>query len=494
MRFLIGLALAWLSIGAVSPAAAQRWHRAESPHFIIYSDAGEGQLRRATRAIEGFDAILRRLMQPPQREFESKLEVYVFRSRSGMTTARPGLGEDVAGFYMAHPEIVATFAYTLSSDSAFASQEILFHEYAHHFMLSNFANTYPGWYVEGLAEFVQTIDIRGERALLGTPSMMRAPWLANGDWMPIRDLLASNVSAMSRTEIAQFYAQSWLAVHYLQTNQERWQGFRRYIARLRAGEDVIEAFEPAFGITPEAFQSELRRYARAAIPRYELPIDLLRDADIATTQLSDSSGALMALSLRLRMGVREAEMADLARRVEAAAARHPTDAFAQRTRARAQILNRQYAEARALLESVIAADESDLEAHYLLGYSHIEEALEAEGPARAEIAARARRPLARAARINPDHAPTLYRYAQSFLLSGAPMPDNALETLLKAHLLAPQVSEIAVNAAVSLMNVGDFAAAANMLRPIAHAPHGGEEREQLRALLEQAEQQARAAE
>jgi hypothetical protein len=66
-----------------SPALARsRWQRAETPHFIFYSEVGERNLREAARKLELFDAELRSLWCLPQEASLDKLEVYLLQSQS----------------------------------------------------------------------------------------------------------------------------------------------------------------------------------------------------------------------------------------------------------------------------------------------------------------------------------------------------------------------------------------------------------------------------
>ncbi len=139
---------------AVSGAAADdgRWTRAETPHFVVYSDLGN-RVRDSALELEHFDAWLRFLLNV-HTEPANKLDVYLFGAENGLSEVWPGVGSDVRGFYEATPEQTAAFA--LYRTSGFGDQTVLFHEYAHHFMLQYFAGAYPKWFVEGFAEFVST--------------------------------------------------------------------------------------------------------------------------------------------------------------------------------------------------------------------------------------------------------------------------------------------------------------------------------------------------
>ena len=47
--------------------------------------------------------------------------------------------------------------------------DVVLHEYVHHFMMQYFPDSYPGWLVEGLAEYYMTIDLQPKRVQIGAP-------------------------------------------------------------------------------------------------------------------------------------------------------------------------------------------------------------------------------------------------------------------------------------------------------------------------------------
>ena len=69
-----------------------------------------------------------------------------------------------------------------------------------------------------------------------------------------------DTSKIGQQTQAQFYAQTWLATHYLR-NEEKYDGkLTDYVQRLNKGERNIPAFEEAMGVTPEEFETELKAY------------------------------------------------------------------------------------------------------------------------------------------------------------------------------------------------------------------------------------------
>jgi hypothetical protein len=56
----VRLLLLALALVALTPASAlAEWRRAESAHFVVYSDGSERSLREYTAKLERFDALMR---------------------------------------------------------------------------------------------------------------------------------------------------------------------------------------------------------------------------------------------------------------------------------------------------------------------------------------------------------------------------------------------------------------------------------------------------
>ena len=97
LRALVGAVTLALCAG---PAFAQTWLKAESEHFIVYSDGGERALRDYVVKLERFDQILRlRFGVPLDEPTLRKLPIYLVARQAGLETVAPGIGRGVAGFY-----------------------------------------------------------------------------------------------------------------------------------------------------------------------------------------------------------------------------------------------------------------------------------------------------------------------------------------------------------------------------------------------------------
>lgn len=258
MRTLIGCIAALLSLACANQAEARRWLRADSPSFIVYSDAGENALRRQIINLETFDSVLRTQTGAPAERSPARLEVFLLSSAGSLRIVKPSqITMRIGGFYEARPDITAAFVYMEDSWDG-AAQHILFHEYAHHFTMQYFPTAYPIWYGEGLAEYFATTAIRGDRVEVGNFDPQIAAGLTSGTWMPLSRLLTERTAQLSNTDAGRFYSQSWALVHYLYASPERSNALPRYHAGLLQGADPIESFAAHFG---NQLKSSIKIYA-----------------------------------------------------------------------------------------------------------------------------------------------------------------------------------------------------------------------------------------
>lgn len=503
-----GLAWAFVLFCALAtPALANdgRWRRAESEHFVVFSDGSENGLREATQTLEDFHVALEALTNTAGTEDSTfKLEVYLLEDSSSLRVVRPGTGPNVGGFYRTSAEHMAAFL-VYNNNFDVDAREILMHEYAHHFMLHRFPAAYPRWYTEGWAELVSTTEITDRRAIIGTPSdrlamlvqvngggiAMRTPRTQfTVTLLPIEQLLAPERS--ERIDVGLFYSTSWLAASIIANRPELAQGLTNYVRALGEGGDPIDSFQPAFGMTPDQFQETMREYIRGSTRAVGVTLPA-SPAAVQITRLPASMDDLLLRVARIKLesGLDE-ERAELVEVVNRVATRYPNDPSAIKAAARIALLSNDTARARALLEPLTGAESTDAEALLLLGQSYYSEAArEGQDPAvSAEAVRNARRHWARGFRANPDYFPILFLYANSFSGGPAPMTADQLDVMARALYLAPQADDIRFAYAEATLRAGRREEAAETLRPLLHSPHDEEAQTRARTLFEQARQPA----
>ncbi|MGC3999067.1 MAG: hypothetical protein QM767_17145 [Anaeromyxobacter sp.] len=248
------------------------WQQLVSDHFVLRTDlpadrAGEmmGDLERLRAAIRG--ALFADAPQPPGR-----IEVIAFRSDAEFAPFAP---EGNAGYYFRYaggpPRIV------LSGAIRSWQRILLAHELTHHFLAGAFVRR-PAWFAEGLAVYMESISPGrpGEPVVVGEPPPARID-RARKSGVGVRQLLAWDGGP--RPDALDYYARSWLLVHYLV--HERGQDFAALQARLAAGAPPAEAWSQTFpeyapeaGTGPEALDQLLKRYAFGPLERTRKPIEV----------------------------------------------------------------------------------------------------------------------------------------------------------------------------------------------------------------------------
>ncbi len=109
-----------LAASLLTTTAKADWHRVESPHFVVYGDAGETRLREYTRRLERFRALLALYYPVDEARPAPRLHVYLVRDLVDFRTAARGLAARAIGVYIADPTGVRAVA--LMSDDCSVSR------------------------------------------------------------------------------------------------------------------------------------------------------------------------------------------------------------------------------------------------------------------------------------------------------------------------------------------------------------------------------------
>jgi hypothetical protein len=474
-----------------------RWLRLESQNFVVFSTADEGKGRDELVALERFNALLARLM-PRKERSPLKLVVYVANSDRDFERTNPGMGKGIAGFYDSSIEQVRAVT---SPDRAVERQRdmkrhiramdarvILFHEYAHHFVAANSRRSYPRWYNEGFAEFIGTADFTDQGILIGMFTANRAIWLASGDWLGIdKFLLGWNLTG---EETSMFYAQSWLATHYLFQNPERAAGFDRYCVALQDGGDPIGSFESSFGISPQAFDKALRDYKRKSIQVRQMPEEKVDYAStIKTERLGVAADEILMPLSYLRAVPPKQYAAETVKRIRQEARKHEGDPFALSALALAELWYGDPVQARAHIDALVKIDANNPETQHLSGLCDLRAGYKAGD---AGLVKRAQSAFAAAHRLDGSRAVSLFRYVECLLFIEKSVNEHMLDVLVTAYRIAPQIDALALVAAQALIQHQRWDEALFILRPLVVSVHGGRTSERASVYLEaaRAKQQA----
>ncbi len=480
-----------------SQAAQGRWMVLESPNFRYFATGDEARAREEVAAVEGFDALLKKLM-PSGHYGAVKLTIHATPSQQEFELGWPGSGDTVMGFYQANIEQVRAVLSGRRPDErqrdmprnlrAMDARTVLFHEYAHHYMRASDRLSYPAWYTEGFAEYTSTVDFTSQGAVIGKATRHRHDWTVYGKWMDINTFLTRHPGSFSNSgEVAQFYAQSWLAAHYLFSTPKRAQGFDNYARALMSGGDALTSFKPSFGITPEEFDLELRNYRKGPL-RYSTVPDI-RPITTGTTMLRLGKAAdnlLLPVGF-LRSGPSVDEARDVVADVREEVKKFPDDLYAQQCLALAEVWYGDLNAARSQIDRLLLVDERNPEVHHLSGLCDLRAGHKSQDR---DLLAGAQKAFGRAQNLDNVRPQSLFRYVEAGMaLTG--IDEHLVDVLVDAYLYAPQVDYVALTTAQALIQHDRFDEAVAVLQPLTADVHGGGTAEIARELLSRSRKEER---
>lgn len=487
MSHLVHRLLLALALIALTPATAlAEWRRAESAHFVVYSDGSERSLRDYTTTLERFHGLLTARFGTPAQTDDRKLPVYLVADSQALRIAHPHLPEGIDGYYMASENDISAILIRGRED------DLLLHEYTHHFLANAGQGRLPGWFTEGLAEYYATATVSETGAAsFGLANAGRQYALQQNTWLPIDQLLRAQGSfdIESRVGRDMYYAQSWALTHWLLADQTRARALGVYLNAVNAGQDPLEAWQANFGIAPDAVEAQLKAYVRGRLYYSQLQLPP-NTPEITVSTLSPAWDAVILPLINAR-SPNPAEMNGpaLLQTSRTNAARFPDDALALVALGRAERLWGDAVVAETALTRALEIEPANVEGLLLMAdivdeRSDLSSDLTEMDRERDLAIALLRRALAA--------EPKDYRvYAElARLRSGAedyPTRED-LQTWALAVRYAPQVMSIRGGAAVAMMDGGLFDEAVVLLTPIINDPHGGADVQFARQLLAEVEQ------
>lgn len=461
------------------PASAGDWVKAESDHFVVYSDAPEAKAREYVRQLEAFRYVGLMVLgaNGTSARAKAKFDIYLLKNQSRMQQVRPEFKDTVAGTYFQCTEgsgAYATLPLYQHNDGMDYALVVLFHEYAHRLMYQYAAGFYPTWYVEGFAEYMAAATAADGRVSIGQALSERLEILNRRPWIGFERVLDSSLwrdRGTGNPETSSFYAQSWLLTHYMLSNSERTQKFNAYLERVGAGEDAVAAFEPATGIPVARLAGLLKRYI-SAMPVITVSSQDIPKATARIEPLPDDANdyTLHASVLKSCPGKPQGEaiLAKLRTLKQRASKTSPL----LLALARAELMFGDAKAAHEVLEAYLATDDTSFEAHHLMG----------RAKARLDAHDQARAHFFKAYRLKKNDAPNLYHLAQTLALEGT--NTNVLNAAQGARALEPTVSEYAIYEALVDLETGDRGRAVAALLPLTSNPHDPEKAARMRSAIE----------
>lgn len=472
----LGLAAVFvaMAIGFTAPASAA-WMRAETAHFVVYSDDKEESVRKMATELETFDAVLRYFHSTSERDGASsnKLTVYV-ADNVGVVQRLCGKCPNVYGFYKGRAS--GSVAFTPRTTRAATPDDlnartVLQHEYAHHFLFGNYASAYPAWFSEGYAEFASTYRQDKDGLKIGAAAQHRAYGLFSGVRMPASLMFNMGDRKLTPEQRELIYGRGWLLTHYIMFNDERRAQFSRYLTDLNNGTPSLTAATNAFGK-----MSDLDRALDAYLNGRTLMAAVIKPSTfpaptVTIRALSPGESAMMDYRMASMSGVDGKTARPLLEKAKPVAARFPADPVVQGWFAEMAFDAGDFDAADAAADRAIAGDPKLSQGLLYKGLVSLNRARRDKADAAAWKAARAY--IVRANKLDPNNAQPLVTYYSSFRMEGIDPTKTAVAGLIRAQELAPEDDGLRFMAMTERVREGDLESAKQLLRPLAYNPHAG---------------------
>ena len=478
--------LAFLLLLFAAPLRAE-WHEAQSEHFVIYADDRAEDVQAFAEMLETYHSAMELITGRKVENVSpsSRLTIFAIGNERQMQKLAGG-DPYVMGFYIPRAGFSRAFVpnIRINRSQLDPSMQVLLHEYAHHFLISQTRFAMPRWMSEGAAEFYSSAQFpKSGNVSVGRPAIHRAYELQFADDVPLRELLDHEVySAKKRDTYDAFYGRSWLLYHYLFFNESRRSQMSAYAKHLLDGTPALKAAEAAFGDL-DTLEKELNKYAKARrMTAFNLTPERLPPVSPVTVRaVSAGHAAVLPLIIRSQRGVDKAEAAKIVAEARKVAARHPSDAQVHAALAEAEYDAGDDARAIAAADRAVALDPSVKNAYVQKGYALFRQAADAPDQAAAYKAAMV--PWTQLNKLENDHPLPLLYYFRSFAARDMEPSERARTALERAAQLAPFDQPLWFETGLMQASEGKLELAVASLSPLAADPHGGDMAKQAAALI-----------
>lgn len=490
------------------PAQAEDWREVETAHFKVVSSDDERSLVRFAEQLEAFHNLLRLAtgLNEGNRPVV-KVRVYLVPDVGVVRRLTTRTDEGLAGFYRARNEGPIALVPLSGGNTGLSPQVVLFHEYAHHFMMQYTPVAYPSWYVEGFAEIASTASFERQGAITFGKAASHRQRSLTGSRYPVTRLLDG--SYLTEPDFDLSYGEAWLLAHYLTFSDTRRGQLRAYLNAINNGRSPAEAASAAFGDVA-AVQREVSIYLAGGSFTYRAvpmatsgatgPVRLLGPAESALiyksveidfrTQLPDRRSGegpeveAANADFESRLAEANARRAIWLAELEAVASQFAEDPAGWRLLADAQCMSEQFAACLAAANQVLALAPGDVRGSVRKAEAQLGLAKDLPDAERRASVEAARVLIAEASGASPGDPLPMLLYYRSYLTERRMPPEAAIERLRLAVLTIPQMAAPRLMLGQELIGRQRLDEARAVLRRLAYDPHESSGRARARTMLE----------
>ncbi len=259
-----------LAVTSPTAVAAPNWVRIESPHFELFTNAGERSGRRTVLYFEKVRTFFHRTADLGKASaFPARL--ILFRTRKELTPFEP---------------YEAAAAYTLAglnrgtvvmAGSNRPARMAAVHQYIHLLVQGSGAEL-PPWLEEGLASLYSTLEPQGSQLKFGD---MPAQLLRERQWLPLGALISTDRDSpycREHDRVSLFHAQSWALTHMLCRSRQFGERFSNFLTGA-AGDTGEAALRWVYGKSLDRTEIDFKRHvSQKEFPGSDFEIVLNRAA------------------------------------------------------------------------------------------------------------------------------------------------------------------------------------------------------------------------
>jgi tetratricopeptide (TPR) repeat protein len=453
---LLLVGIAWMVLGRPGVAAGRvedsggAWVEVRSPHFVVESNASEGQARGVAEDFEEIRALFHGTFPELRVDPAQPIVILAARDEATMKTLAPeewGGEEHVRPSGLFHSDGDKDYVVLRLDAVGTTAYHTIYHEYTHALLHLNFSRL-PLWLSEGVAEFFGNSTIGEGAARTGTVDKGHLYILGKNDWLPVETLLDVNESSTYYNEknpASVFYAESWAVVHYLLLDPEarRQQLLRKFLVNWNLSGDRVTAGRGAFGDLGR-FEETVKRYVRQANWRIgvELPGPARSAGDFSVRTLAPPE----VLTLRGDFFVHRKRMDAALPLLEQGVALGPEIAATHEALGFYDFRDGDFAAAEEEMSKAVSLGSASFMAFYCHGVLLLRDFSATE-----ESTKKARAALETAAKLNPTYAPTFEALTQAYSRT-AETQGRAMEAAETAVKLDPESRTYQTNLAYVLLN------------------------------------------
>lgn len=239
------------------------WVEVKSPHFTVFTDAGEKRGREVATRFEQMRAVFGELMTQAKVNTPIPLQIVAFRNNKELKQVSPlwnGKPIELAGLFIPGSDRCFILL-DMATENPWST---VFHEYAHQLMNGTLSMNLDPWFEEGFAEYFSSIEVNSHHANVGKIPAMTYEIIRQQGMMKVSDLFKVQHDSATYNESGDkrtvFYAESAMVVHYLYDNNLIPKLVQYFDLRYNKKVSVEEAIQQAFGMSAANFHKAIVQY------------------------------------------------------------------------------------------------------------------------------------------------------------------------------------------------------------------------------------------